>query len=79
MDGKVWFQYGNARAKVSLKGIDDVADLRDAIKLKMKPKFDEYAVTDLIIRAALIEDKEGSQAAQCRIHPRINIKPLWGG
>ena len=66
MAEKVWFHYGNERAKVPLEGIDDVADLRDAIKLKMIPKLDEYAVMDLIIRAALIEDTEGSQAVELR-------------
>ena len=66
MAGKVWCQYGNTRVGVSLEGIDDVADLRDAIKLKMTPKLDEYAAADLIIRAALIEDTEGSQAVELR-------------
>ena len=62
MAGYVWFQYGNAREKVSLEGINNVADLRRAIKLAMAPKFDEYATVDLIIRAALFEDNYCRQA-----------------
>ena len=64
MAAKAWFKFGNTWEKVSLEGIEDVADLRGAIKLKMAPKLDEYAAADLTIRAALIEDKEGSQAAE---------------
>ena len=58
-----WFSFASNRDKVSLEGIEDVDDLRDAIKPIMTPKLDEYAAADLIIRAALIDDKVGSQAA----------------
>ena len=64
MAGSVWFQYGGVIEKVSLDGIVDVADLRRAIKLAMAPKLNEYAAADLIIRAALLEDKDSSQATK---------------
>ena len=64
MAGKVWFQYGNTRSKISLDGLEDVDDVRRAIRQEMTPKLDEYAAADLIITAALIEDKEGSQAVK---------------
>ena len=64
MAGSVWFQYGDVIEKVSLDGIVDVADLRRAIKLAMAPKLNEYAAADLIIRAALLEDKDSSQATK---------------
>ena len=50
--------------KVSLDGIVDVADLRRAIKLAMAPELDEYAASKLIVRAALLEDKDGIQATK---------------
>ena len=62
MAGSVWFQYGNIKRKVSLEGIDDVADLSDAIKTKLAHNLAEYDAADLIIRAALFEDRDGSQA-----------------
>ena len=62
MAGSVWFQYGDVIEKVSLDGIVDVADLRCAIKLAMVPNLNEYDAADLIIRAALFEDRDGSQA-----------------
>ena len=62
MAGNVWFQYGNIKGKVLLEGIDDVADLRHAIKTKLAHNLAEYDASDLIIRAALFEDRDGSQA-----------------
>ena len=62
MAGYVWFQYANVREKVSLEGINDVADVREAIKKKLAPNFDEYAPANFIIRATLFEDKAGRQA-----------------
>ena len=66
MAGNVWFQYGNISGKVSLEGIDDVADLRDAIKTKLAHNLAAYDAEDLIIRAALFEDSNGSQATMFR-------------
>ena len=62
--GSVWFQYGDVREKVSLEGIVDVADLRHAIKTKLAHKLAEYDAADLILRAALLGDNDGSQATK---------------
>ena len=72
MAAKAWFKIGNTRTKILLDGIEDVDDLRRAIKLDMTPKLDDYAAADLIIRAALIEDKAGSQAVELDAPPNPN-------
>ena len=64
MAAKAWFTFENTTSKISLDGIEDVDDVREAIKKKMAPKFDKYAATDLIIRATLIDDENGSQATK---------------
>ena len=62
MAAKAWFTFENTSSKISMDGIEDVDDVRQAIKLVMAHKFDEYDAVDLIIRAALFEDKAGRQA-----------------
>ena len=47
-----------------MEGIDDVADLRHAIKTKLAHKLAEYDAADLIIRATLFEYKVGSKATK---------------
>lgn len=54
MEAKVWFGVVNPRSpwtKVSLEGIADVDDLKEAIKKKMSPMLDGYAAVDLMIKA----------------------------
>ena len=79
MAGSVWFQYGDVIEKVSLDGIVDVADLRRAIKLAMAPKLNKYAAADLIIRAALLEDKDGSQATKFDAEATLQSISEWFG
>ena len=57
---KAWVNFANIRTE----GVDDVDDLRRAVKVEMAPKLNEYAAADLTIRAALIGDKMGSQATE---------------
>ena len=64
MAGKVWFQYGNTRSKISLDGLEDVDDVRRAIKVGLAHKLVEYDAADHIIKAALIDDKNGSRATK---------------
>ena len=47
-----------------MEGIVDVADLRHAIKTKLAHNLAEYDAADLIIRAALLRDKDSSQATK---------------
>ena len=79
MAGSVWFQYGNIRGKISLEGIDDVADLRDAIKTKLAHNLAEYDAEDLIIKAALLEDKYGSQATEFDVEDTLKSISEWFG
>ena len=64
MAAKAWFTFENTSTKISLDGIKDVDNVRDAIKKKLAPKLAEYNAEDLIIKAAPIEDNDGSQATQ---------------
>ena len=57
------FEFRKTKEVVSLGGIEDVDDLRHAIKPLMTPELDEYYAGALMIRAAPIQDKEGDQAA----------------
>ena len=79
MAGSLWFQYGDVIEKVSLDGIVDVADLRRAIKLAMAPKLNKYAAADLIIRAALLEDKDSGQATKFDAEDNLQSISEWFG
>jgi len=50
MPFNIWFKYGESQpAKVKFDG-EDVDDLKEAIKKKLKPRLDDVATADIILR-----------------------------
>ncbi|CAG8678190.1 3363_t:CDS:1, partial [Paraglomus occultum] len=60
---RVWFKLENAAwDKVSLKEVEDVADLKESIKRKSTPLLKDYATSQLTVKATKIDNRNASQA-----------------
>ncbi|KAF8456770.1 hypothetical protein BDZ91DRAFT_745320 [Kalaharituber pfeilii] len=71
---KAWFKIISLESswdEVSLEGIEDVADLKEAITKKVAPKLDAYSITDLTIKAKY-NDKDPENAVE--LDPEDDLK-----
>ncbi|CAG8563210.1 8831_t:CDS:2 [Paraglomus occultum] len=73
---KAWYKLMNPESawdKVSLEEVNDVADLKKAVKKEAAPKLDAFAASDLTIKV-LKDCKNGSRAIE--VHPQKTLAAI---
>ena len=76
MAAKVWFKMVQPEsdwAKVSHDGIIDVADIKEEIRNKMRPKLDQYPAADFAISASKADEDVGNAE---KLDPRDSLESI---
>ena len=78
MAAKVWFKMVQPKSdwvKVSLDGIIDIANIKEEIRNKMKPKLDQYPATDFTISASKADEDVGNLNTE-KLDPRDSLESI---